>query len=102
MRLSFSDTSATLADPAIRLGAVAQFLDDVFNLGIYADPKAYAHAAKRHVKALDAKIIESATRIADFSMSEEHDTARLLRLAAIRSDVLGHFWRAERIKNGGF
>jgi len=94
-----SDFKAVVADlkQVYDLPAVAEFVSDVYQLGLYAEPKDYNKIVKPYVKQIDSMIMEYAMSGADVPSNRVHTANLLFRLAEIRHQLTGHYWRAERI-----
>jgi hypothetical protein len=81
----------------VDLPAVASFIDDVYCLGCYSDPKAYTAAAKKHVAALDKatlRLVQDGVWLRD---RQQHLAAVLFAVGKVRADIEGHEYRARRI-----
>jgi hypothetical protein len=92
----FKEVQSILKLGDVDLTSAALFIEMTYVYGSNSESKAYTREAKKHVKALDAKIVELAVRASILNRCP-YLTGLVIDLAAIRDDLHGHFWRAERI-----
>jgi hypothetical protein len=82
---------------AADLPQVASFIDDVYALGVYEDPKAHTAAAKKHLAALDRAILKLVQDGVMLSSRQDYLAEMIFTLGRIRRDIHGHEYRARRI-----
>lgn len=88
---------AVLSSSAVDLPQAASFIEDVYALGCYSDPKAYNKACRPLLAAIDKVILKLASRGALIASTQPAMAELIFELAQVRSDLYGHKWRADRI-----
>ena len=87
----------------VNMHSVYEFIYDVYVYGGYHDPKHYTKQLQKHLKTLDAAILELALNGAIIKSDQPSIANRLFALADIRVKIDGHEWRAKRImEENGF
>jgi hypothetical protein len=96
-RKLIAEDIAILTHPAVDLPQIASFLDDVYCLGVFEEPKAHTKAAKKHLAALDRTILKLVQDGVLIRSDQSHLSKMIFIVGRIRHDIDSHEYRTRRI-----